>query len=323
MLEALEDRQLLSSGGVISSITEASGNPVAFKIGTDGQVYELNRNFSNNWQRLSYYAGTFKEVSAALDNFREAYCYAINTFDGHLWELAWHPNHGTGGQHDFGGVCAHISATANNECYVIGGDHSVWLHNDAGFWTPEVSYDSYWGGAVQISAGVDRYGQDKVYALSANYHDVLEINHDGSMQWLWLSNVQEISAGIGSNNTDVDLYYIQSGTGNLHWTDGIQDTNLYGVCLHISATVDQYGNRECYAIGTGHDLHENNGSSWFRHAGGNLTQISAAANDMVYAVRAGDQEVLAYDPDYTQYWGWWDSYSPWHDTYGRAAMPTS
>jgi hypothetical protein len=313
-LEQLGERQLLSGSGVISSITDAGGNTSVFAIGRDNRIYWAVN--GSSWGYSSpdtLFASTprFREVSAGLDDQGHAHCYAINIADSSLW--LYDPYYGW--CEGLGGNCAHISATTHNECYVIGGDHSVWLYQGDSYNSTPLMYPS--GGAVQISAGVDRWGQDKVYIVSTSGY-VLEDNHDGS--WKWLADAQgrylragQVSAGIGANTTDVDLYYISAADQSLHWFDGSRDTPLGGYCLQLSASLDRYGQRECYVIATDHSLWTRNSSSWYAD-GGQCMQISATQNDMVFAVSPGSHDTMLYDPNSDWLNASWTGYglSYWH-----------
>ena len=151
--------------------------------------------------------------------------------------------------------------------------------------------------------------------MDTNGH--VQVDHnDGSWHWLitnqWnLLRASQVSAGLGANTTDVDLYYISASDQSLHWFDGSHDTPLGGYCLQLSASLDRYGQRECYVIGTDHALYMRNASSW-HDDGGQCMQISATQNDMVFAVSPGTHDTMAYDPDYI-WWGFsFYDYSNWH-----------
>jgi hypothetical protein len=69
-VEQLEERRLMSSSGVISAITDNRGQTVAFEIGSNGQVYELNPAVSSGWFALvDYNPAGFRQVSAGLDAY--------------------------------------------------------------------------------------------------------------------------------------------------------------------------------------------------------------------------------------------------------------
>jgi hypothetical protein len=327
-LESLEDRHMPSSSGVLSAVTLGSGQVSVFAIGADGRLYGAYT--GSGWTTVSDgYSATFSEVSAGMDSQGQAHCFAIRRGDGHLWEF----NYGANGYHywsgiDHGGNWAHISATTQGNCFMIGAsDHMVYRYD---CWSGSTSWMlSPSDGAVQISAGVDQWGQDKVYIVDT-YGYVLADTSNGSGQWLHDSHwnyllASQVSAGIGSNSTGTDLYYISSTDGSLHSFDGTTDQPLGGVCLQISAALNQYGQRECYAIGTNHCLYMNNGSSW-QFDGGQMTQITAAAHDMVFAVEPGDNHILAYDPDYIWATDWFNhyDYGTWHwSGNGVSATPSS
>jgi hypothetical protein len=57
-----------------------------------------------------------------------------------------------------------------------------------------------------------------------------------------------------------------------------------------------------------------------------VSQISAAGNDMVFAVAAADNSVWVCDRNWTWYNSWassgnWGTYNGWHPLYGTAASP--
>ncbi len=254
VLEALEDRYVPSSAGVISAITDPGGRAGLFAIGTNNRV--IGTGDGTHWSFVSpSWAGTFREVSAGIDPNGQAHCYAISIATGNLWEFDFTTVHdGTFGgsssswvaQND-GGVCLHISATNHNACYAIGSDHNVYLYNGGwqGLPTP-------WDGAVQISAGVDQWGQDKVYVLDPSGY-VLSDNHDGSWQWLYDTQrgylrASQISAGIGTNWTGTDLFYAQMGSNNAYYFNGTTSTYLMASAIQISAGLDQWGNPICLEI---------------------------------------------------------------------------
>jgi hypothetical protein len=343
MLEALEDRQVPSSTGVISSITAANNDTVAFTVGTDGQVYYA---LNSGWNRLggsSTGGATFRQVSAGNQNGL-AVCYAIQNGTGNLWEFSpgfnlfptfpvylW-DNSVQNYALNRGGVCLQISATRNGECYAIGADHAVWLNDASGSWSQVMSFPG--GAAVQISAGVDKGGQDKAYAL-VTYGSIPggafidELNHDGSGQWLTDQHgnylrANQISAGIGNNTTGIDLFYLDTNNW-AHYFNGSTDTWINFRGIQISAGLNQAGNPECYAIGDDNALYTL-GTAWnqFTYDGGWMTQISGAQNDMVFVV-GGSNQIWGFDPD--NQWAWnWDGASSsgnWHYSYGISANPNS
>jgi hypothetical protein len=338
-LESLEDRQLLSSAGVISAITDVSGRTTVFAIGTNNRVYASS---DGGWNMANANAG-FRQVSAALDSQGHAFCYAINIADGSLWEFhvttiysvdPWGfgvtVQGGWYGSND-GGVCLQISGTRNNECYAIGSDHNVYVFNSSSSgdhgWHNLVSP---WDGASQISAGVDQWGQDKVYAVETTYGYVAQINRDGGH---WLKDSQghylqatQVSAGIGDNTTDTDLYYVDAtGWNGLHYFDGKTDTNLGFVGVkQISAGLDDAGNHECYLILFDNSLYTVRAPSDYTSDGGWMTQISGAQNNMVFAV-GGSNQIWAFDPDNIWAWEWTNSYTinsgNWHYWNAISANP--
>src|SRR5262249_10538668 len=134
-VEQLEERRLMTSSGVISAVTDLSGQETVFAIGANAQVYEYSTtvaangdrvNFSavpHSWSPLVNYAPAgFRQVSAGLDGFGRAVCYALHNGDNHVWEMDnYHYNwySFTTEGFDLGYTATQISATRNNECFAI------------------------------------------------------------------------------------------------------------------------------------------------------------------------------------------------------------
>jgi hypothetical protein len=331
MLQSLEDRLVPSSSGVISSITDLSNHTSAFTVGQDGQIWYAQ---NNGWNHLSAINGTFSQVSAGLDGAGYPVCYGIQNGTGNLWEFfpAYYNQ-----AFNLGGQCWQISATRNGECYVIGTDYTVWL-GQLYYGTPSwrlVSNLPGQGGlpATQITAGVDQWGQDKVYVeLQGGY--VFEQNHDESYQWLYdaqrgLLKAGQISAGIGRNSTGIDLFYTEVGTNNAYYFNGSSSTYLMASATQISAGLDQWGNAILYEIYSGdHALYRSDTSGHWQYEGGQIVQISATANDMVFAVSPTQNQIWAYDPNDEWWSDWWlqsgwhySDHGYWHWTGGDSANP--
>jgi hypothetical protein len=322
MVEALEDRQLLSSSGVISSITAPNGLTYAYAIGSNGAIYY---SMNGPWMHLgdNTGGGTFRQVSAGLWGSVPV-CYAIEN-GGSLWVFS-HTFQSGGSNMGvyYGGVCLQISATRNGECYAIGSDHNIWLNDVFGSWN---YINSPSDGAVQISAGVDQWGQDKVYSVDT-YGFILEDNHDGSAQWLRDSHghylqANQVSAGIGNNSTGVDLYYLDT-KNQLHSFEGFTDTMLGPGGTQISAGLRRDGTGECYVLGFDNHLYTVTTPWNWTYDGGWMTQISGAQNDMVFVV-GGSNQIFAFDPEYQWAYEWasgggWNS-GNWHYWGGISANP--
>jgi hypothetical protein len=298
VLESLEDRQLPSSAGVISAITDGGGRTTLFAIQSDGRVWEKYQpgTYPSQWTALSSpWDGTFRELSAGLDESGHAHCYAINSATGNLWEFDsnhlyvngpypyWYIDNG----HNVGGVCLDLSATVNNNCYVIGTGHMLYYYTPASQFTYVISPTD---GVVHISAGVDAWGRDEVYMIDT-YGYVLPATEGTTVNWLRDSQghylrASQVSAGIGSNNTGVDLYYVGRWDLSLHYFDGWTDTRLgLSYVSEISASVDQNGTRDYKSLGN---------PGQFEFAGTAL-QISAAKSDLVFTVYDIDT-ILEYYP---------------------------
>jgi hypothetical protein len=302
-LEALEDRQLPSSSGVISSITTDGGGSTSrysttlFAVGQDGRIWEGDEpgTYLSRWTPLSNPAdGTFREVSAGLDASGQPHCYAINSGTGNLWEFDINQTvvHGAylwvdHGQ-NVGGVCLDLSATVNNNCYVIGTDNMCYYYAPAAAnpWTYVVSPSD---GVLHISAGVNSWGADKVYMVDT-YGYVLPADQDATGDWLrdaqgHYLRASLISAGIGSNSTGVDLYYTGRWDNSLHYFDGWTDTRLGSSYIsQISASVDANGHRDCFVL-EGSWCYKSLGSpGQFQEVTNAADQISAAKGDLLFDV---------------------------------------
>jgi hypothetical protein len=305
-LEALEDRQLPSSSGVISTITDGVGRTTLFAIGQDGRVWARTtpiQTSSDYWSALSSPAdGTFRELSAGLDASGHAHCYAINSATGNLWEFdsshlmvhGYYPYLSFDYGQNVGGVCLDLSATVNNNCYVIGTDHMVYYYSpaSANSWTYVVSPSD---GVVQISAGVNSWGADKVYMVDT-YGYVLPAVQQATGDWLRDSQgnylrASQVSAGIGSNSTGVDLYYVSRWDNSLHYFDGWTDTGMgLGFISQISASLDANGHSDCF-YRSGSTILKALGSGQCQTVGKGTYQISAAAGDVVYGVNNYDGKI--------------------------------
>src|SRR5262249_32307617 len=132
-LECLEDRQLLSTSGVISSITDPGGHPTVFAIGTDSRLYATGN--GSGWVNISNDSQPrFREVSAGIDASGRACCYAIAIGSGNVWEFNTITSFGVSGWAGSrldGAFNLHVSATTHGECYDIDGGHNVWVFNGA------------------------------------------------------------------------------------------------------------------------------------------------------------------------------------------------
>jgi hypothetical protein len=321
MLEALEDRLVPSSTGVISSITAPNGQTYAFAVGTDGQIYCAE---NGPWVHLGGGSGTFRQVSAGLDTSGDPVCYAIQNGTGNLYEFSpvfnSYPWFLGGVAQNYSvnlhGVCLQISATRNGECYAIGTDYTIYLNDARGSWSPATSFP-LGVAVVQISAGVDQWGQDEVSFLLRG-GSVGVMTHDRSWYEFYI-RAKQISAGIGNNTTGVDFYYLDTNN-QLHSFDGFTDTMLGALGTQISAGLTRNGTEECYVLGFNNALYTVTAPWTWTYDGGWMTQISGAQNDMVFVV-GGSNQIWAFDPNQTwaAYWNtwaprgavwyWWGGYS--------------
>jgi hypothetical protein len=315
--ERLEDRLVQSSSGAISAITDLRGQTVVFMVRADDQQVYYHAGLQTyvwlsltDWRNHSM--GTFRQVSAGLDGSGRAVCYALNT-NGHLWKLdsygSWWDAWDLGA---LAGGFIQISATRNNECYALGANRTIYLFNANDWSYKALVYAN--PGFVQISAGVDQFGRDVVYGLNAN-HNVLEDHDDVTWRWLPIQ-ANQISAGAGWNWTGTDLFYTAVGSNNAYYFDGTSSRYLMASAIQISAGLDQWGNEILLEIYSGdHALYRSDIYGHWQYEGGPMTQISAAGNDMVFAVTPIENHVWTFDPNnvWGGYWAWRnDLSSDWH-----------
>jgi hypothetical protein len=310
-VEQLEERRLLSSSGVVSAITDNYGHTTAFEIGGNGQVYELNPTVKSTWFPLvDFDPAGFRQVSAGLDGYGRAVCYALHNGDNHVWEMDNYKTYGfTTEGFDLGWDASQISATRNNECFTIHqhtGSDWVGIYSGAGqSWS---AWNGPWGGLMQITTGVDRYGHDEVYMLNGS-QQVYRL--DNGIYCVLPMRATQISAGAGRNWTDVDLFYIDTTWANFAYHyDGTSSQFMTWYVAQISAGLDQYGNEVLYSIDTtDHSMHRQDLLGGWEHEGGVVSQISAAGNDLVFAV-CPDQTLQVFDRD----WAWgvqWTNTGNW------------
>jgi hypothetical protein len=329
-VEQLEERRVLSTSGVISAITDNTGQTAVFALGTDQRIYEMSATQTHGaWMAISDpNAGAFRQVSAGLDASGRAVCYGLHAADSAVWKLDVYGLTSSSPHYDelnLGLQANGISGTRNNEVFAIRANSasgvSIYNANSNSWFT----WNGPWGGVMQISTGVDRYGHDEVYILNGN-HEVYRL--DNGVYWKLPMHATQISAGVGSNWTDVDLFYISSTDTDAYHYDGSNSQLVAYYCSQISAGLDRYGNEIVYTIDLyyhwmyRHDLSGNLNGEW---ESGNITQISAAGNDMVFAVTPGDNSVWVYDRDwmwngYYSYQGTWSG-NGWHPLYGNTSSP--
>jgi hypothetical protein len=328
-VEQLEERRLMSTSGVISAITDNRGQTVVFEVSGNGQVYELNPAVNSNWfQMANWDTAGFRQVSAGLDAYGRAVCYALHNGDNHVWEMDNYHTTGFSSQGtDLGWDATQISATRNNECFAIRPrSPSDWvsLYNRAS--GSLANWVLPWGGLRQISTGVDSSGRDEVYFLNTAQH-VYRI--DNGTYWVLPFQATQISAGVGWNWTDIDLFYIDTTANHeVYHYDGSSSRAVAFYASQISAAVDQYGNEFVYNIDMYyHWVYRNDLSGNLNgvYVGGSVSQISAAGNGMVFGVASWDNSVWVYDPNWNWYGYWastgnWSS-DGWHPLYGTASSP--
>src|SRR5262249_23683879 len=134
-----------------------------------------------------------------------------------------------------------ISATRNNQCFCI---HANYPSSQVGIYTAASNswfrWNGPWGGLMQISTGVDRYGNDQVYMLNGS-QQVFRLDH--GMYSVLPFKATQISAGAGRNWTDNDVFYIDTSSWHevFHY-DGNSSKYLGWGASQISAGLDSYGN---------------------------------------------------------------------------------
>jgi hypothetical protein len=265
-LETLEARDLLSSSGVLSAITDCFGNHVAFAIGGDHAIWE-NVN-STGWFRLG---GWVTCVSAAQDAGGHAEVFAIAS-DHSPWLRD------SGGWHALGGCVIDISGTWNNEVYAIAGDHSPWVHNAVTGW------HNLGGYVLQLSAGLDYVGNDVVWAIAGDHS--LWLNDTKGWHYLggWVSQI--------SANVDYSVFAI-AGDHSVWWTSpysGWYDLGGYATQIEVGRNSSDLMD-EVFAIGAAGNLEVWDGANW-RNLGGYVTTLAGTGgqDDLVYAL-ASDHSV--------------------------------
>jgi hypothetical protein len=169
-----------------------------------------------------------------------------------------------------------------------------------------------------------------VYALSAAQY-VVEVHNNVTWHWLPIQ-ANQISAGAGWNWTGTDLFYTAVGSNNAYYFNGTSSRYLMASATQISAGLDQWGNEILLEIYSGdHALYRSDiYGNWQYEGGAYLTQISAAGNDMVFAVTSIVNQVWTFDLNLS-WWVYWASRedppsawyptSYWHNLYGDTINP--
>jgi hypothetical protein len=314
---------------MISSITDVHGATTNYTIGQDGGVWYAQ---NGGYQKLSGNAGYFNQVSAGLDSFGHAECWALGS-NGHLWwfsQYAYDPNGNNVFGQDAGMVgswCMQISAGRQDECFVVGYDRNVYLRHNAGQFWEKIDWMPTGYGATQVSAGVNRWGQDKVYILTQGGY-IAEDNRDGSFNWLqnqygqWLRGTQ-ISAGINANNygADRDFFYVASDS-TLHYYYGSWDYGLGGWGCKQIAAADGRGGEFCVVTQDNyqHFSEVYTATIWgWNDMQRQATSVAAAADDMIFTVNPyPNNQIWCYDPHNDWSHPWWEAGSSWHYTNGIA-----
>jgi hypothetical protein len=291
--EILEDRQLMSASGVISSVASTHYGyaiPVEYALAPDHSLLAYNGGGNGNW--VCNYGGNWAKISAGLDYAGWPVCYAIAP-DNTCWLLD-HLGH----WNNLGGFVIDISATENNEVYAIGSDYSLWVSRP-------YRYGYAWYGlggfVIQISAGKDAYGADECFGIGWD-HTAWLCDRGG---WHGFGGYVTQLAG-----TDHNEVYAIAGD-HAAWVHNSSGWSyLGGYVLQISAGVDLSGRDELFAIGGDHALYKDNATGWhYLGKGGysGLTDITASAGDTCFAV----------DPNHL---GWVYDPSGWHYQYGAYVL---
>ena len=162
-LEALEDRRLLSSSGLIASTYDAQGQPVVFAIRADQTLWEYDASFdtADHWMEVS--PGAFESVSASPYATPDGpVVFAIVAGDHSLWENNPTFNPTATSLNDqwmqvspgaFDSISATV-ATVNGQLTpvvygIVSGDHSLWENNPV-FNPGATSLNDQW---LQVSPG--------------------------------------------------------------------------------------------------------------------------------------------------------------------------
>jgi hypothetical protein len=285
-MEVLEQREVMTTSGNISAVVDYLNRPVEYGIASGNVVYEHT---PSGWTYLGAPTGeSITQVSAGKDANGRAQVFALGA-DNSIWR-----NDGAGWQ-NLPGAGLQVCGTVNNEVYALGTDHAVYVNNlsaGTGF--------QYMGGwLVEISAGLDAYHRDQVFALGG----------DGSSWMNDYAGWQNLGAAAyqieGTANNEVYLIGADHGVWLQNLSAGTGWQDLGGYVLRISAGTDTYGRDEVFAIGGDWTAWKLNNSGWHQLAesyggasalGGrstpaatgtyapNVTDLCATGRDTVFAV---------------------------------------
>ncbi len=271
----------------ISAGLDANGKPEVYAIGQYNAL-SVNDDFGN-WQGLGGYV---REIAApsfgdglpgnqvyavGLDHAGELYSNGFVSLGGYL-QLPEDP--GTLSAISFGSGTLNFTAV-----FAIGTNDQVYVDE------PGTDGFTLLGGmnALQISAGLDAYGQPEVYAIGLNH--ALYVYDLSAPGWFDLGGyAKQISA-----SADNTVYYI-GGDDSVYscvltkitpTTYAERGADLGGYALQVSAGLDASGHPEVWAIGTDYNLCLNDGGGWVQ-LGGWVKQISATAHNTVYAIGIDD-----------------------------------
>jgi hypothetical protein len=295
--EALEERQLLSSSPALSAITTNHSyyNPYSHSLyrWTDHDLFAID---ANTQTVVDYKNGTRIDlsqngpqgvlaVSAGVDANGWAEVFAIDSMNSgrRLWR------YDGGWQLLSTAPYSEISATRDGQVYA-GHNSSIWTGtiNDVQLFDANgVAHDlgnpgSY---ASSITAGVDRYGRDQVFAINGRI-GAIYVNDansgwslvDNSQLFLWLSatqnNVVFATTSSGALYMETMQTYYYGSYAYSFWAG--QQLGAGQTFGYISADTDASGNAEVYAIDSGHNAYRFSSSGSPSLVDTNVSNIAGA-----------------------------------------------
>jgi hypothetical protein len=163
----------------------------------------------------------------------------------------------------------HSGGVEHNAVFAIGANNAVYMDKDS---TGFVSLGNY---VLQISAGLDWYGNPVIYGIGGN--NGVWVNHLNGRGWSSLGgDVKAISATADNTVYAIDgdnAVWVNSGSG---WVD------LGGDVKAISAGLGSSGFPEVYAIGGDNAAYVNSGYGWY-DLGGYVLELAATTDGSVFA----------------------------------------
>jgi hypothetical protein len=243
-VELLDERQLLSTCGPISSITKWgwAGATTAYEI-YGKTVYRTDYDGAVVLNATHSLGGpSVLKVSAGLDAQFNPEVFAIAT-DYTVWlndSAGWHWEY----QPTVAGLngIIEISGTVSNYAYALDGNHRIWMLDPTSNFNTWTEGDGY---ALHIAA----QNRDYVYGIDPQSQQVFQEVDGWSVAWLGGPQVIQISTASGGA-----LWAIDTNHNLRRWTGWPTPTwwdNMGGYCLDISANASFV-----YAIGSDHALYK-------------------------------------------------------------------